>query len=98
MELALKTLKQIGLTENEAQIYIYLTRKGPCSKKQLAKIIGLTDQPLVDSLKSLNDKGFVTPVESTYTMFLAVPLERILDGLEKKKLDEVECLKKVWSK
>lgn len=97
MELAIKTLGKIGLTENEAQIYIYLARRGPCSERQLARAIGLTALQLVDRLQSLKDKGFVTSIESTCNVFSAVPLERILDSLEKSKLEEIKRLKRTKS-
>lgn len=88
----LQTLKKLGLTSNEVEIYLTLLRHGELSVYGLAKKSGLHRQVCYDALERLLEKGFVSYVINNNKKFFK-PLEpsRIQDYLEEKKaeLDDV---------
>jgi sugar-specific transcriptional regulator TrmB len=51
LEQALKTLKAFGLTETEAQIYVYLAKKGSHERKEITDALKLPKKQLSLSLK-----------------------------------------------
>jgi sugar-specific transcriptional regulator TrmB len=93
LELALKTLRKYGFSQTEAQVYFYLSKMGPCTQKELAKATGLDTAQLNRCLLSLQTKGFITYLTATCKVISAVPLEAILENLEKTKLAEAQRLK-----
>ena len=94
MELAIETLRNIGLTQIEAQVYIKLAKNGACSRKELACSMGLNASQLSQSLTGLEKKGFIKYLTLTKTIISAIPLDIVLDYLENKKLTEAQGLKK----
>lgn len=50
-ELMLEILMKLGLTETEAYVYIYITRKGPQKARVIGKVLNLYKQRLYRSLK-----------------------------------------------
>ena len=53
-------LKQLGLTNNEAKIYLALLEVGPCSAGKISNKSGLHRRSVYDSLNILIDKGLVS--------------------------------------
>lgn len=53
-------LKQIGLTNHEAEVYLSLLANGQLSAYELAEKAGLYRQVTYDSLKRLMEKGYVS--------------------------------------
>ena len=91
LEKALKALASLGLSEVDAKLYVYLAKKGPHGKKDLASAQNLTKHKLCLILDSLLTRGIVleVPEHSTY---YAVPFEKVLDELLKTSIKEVEDL------
>ena len=56
-------LKEIGLTDYEAEIYMTLLQYGQISAYKLAKKTGLYKQAVYDALNRLTEKGFVSSVK-----------------------------------
>jgi sugar-specific transcriptional regulator TrmB len=78
-------LKQIGLTEYEAEIYLALLSSGQISAYELAEKAGLYRQVTYDSLKRLIEKGFVSEVtEGKTKLFKAIDPKLILEFLNEK--------------
>lgn len=78
-------LKQIGLTEYEAEIYLALLANGQISAYELAEKAGLYRQVTYDSLKRLMEKGFVSEVtEGKKKLFKAIGPQLILEFLNEK--------------
>ena len=90
LEKALKALKSLGLMETDAQVYVYLAKKGPHGEKDLVNALKTTDQQLCRSLINLQEKGFVTSKTENQTIFTAVPLEKVIDNIVKAKTEEVQ--------
>ena len=88
LEKALKTLMTLGLSLMDAQVYVYLEKKGPHPEKDLADALKTTDQQLYTSLSSLQEKGFITSTIENQLVFSAVPLEKVIDNIVKAKTEE----------
>lgn len=59
-EKVLKTLESLGLAKLDAQVYIFLGKKGPQKGKDIAKALKIPKQHLYIVLKNLQSKGIVT--------------------------------------
>lgn len=80
-----KILKEIGLTEYEADVYLALLSNGQMSAYELAEKAGLYRQVTYDSLKRLAEKGFVSTVtEGKTKLFKATEPKLILEFLNEK--------------
>ena len=78
-------LKEIGLTDQEATIYLSLLVNGQISAYELAEKAGLYRQVTYDSLKRLTEKGFVSTVtEGKTKLFKATNPKLILEFLNEK--------------
>ena len=80
----------LGLTEMDAQVYIYLAKKGLHEEKDLAYALNADDQQLCCSLRNLHEKGFVILKTENQTFFVAVPLEEVIDNIVKTKTEETQ--------
>jgi len=79
-------LQELGLTSNEAEVYLTLLRSASISVNEIAEKSGLHRQVCYDALERLLEKGFVTfLVENNKKYFQALSPDRIVDYLEKKK-------------
>ena len=85
LERVIKALIGLGLTRLDAEVYVYLAKKGPQKVMDLVKALNFSRKKIYDSLKNLKTKGLVT---KDRTMFSALSLEEALDLLieRKKKL------------
>ncbi|MGZ4911228.1 MAG: helix-turn-helix domain-containing protein, partial [Halobacteriota archaeon] len=63
-----------GLSEKEAQTYLYLLKYGPKTPSPLAKSLKTYREDIHRTLKSLVDKGMVRPSLSSPTVYAAVNL------------------------
>ena len=78
-------LKQIGLTDYEAEVFLALLTNGQMSAYELAEKAGLYRQVTYDSLKRLAEKGFVSSVmEGKTKLFKAIDPKLILEFLNEK--------------
>jgi sugar-specific transcriptional regulator TrmB len=92
LELALKALKSLGLKELDAQVYVYLAKKGTHGEKDLANALKLTKQQLYCSLESLKAKGMVSVTIEHPVRFCAISLEKVLDLLMKTMMEQAKAL------
>jgi sugar-specific transcriptional regulator TrmB len=91
-ELAIETLVGLGFKPTDAQIYIFLAKKGPKRGKDLVTSLKLTKQQLYPSLKNLQKRGIVHSTHERPAIFSAVSIERVLDTLIKTKIEETQRL------
>lgn len=87
-----KTLVSLGLTRQDSQVYLYLSKKGLQKGRDLINGLKLTKQQLYHSLKSLQSKGIVNATLESPARFSAVPLEKVLDSFLKAKIEETRRL------
>ena len=93
LELALKVLNSLGLTEMDAQVYVYLAKKGPHEEKDLATALKLTKRQLFFSLENLVAKGMVSSSPERSVKYSAIALEKVLDQYLKTRKEQVKVLK-----
>jgi sugar-specific transcriptional regulator TrmB len=79
LERMLDTLESLGFTLAEAQTYVFLAKKGPCTRKELANVLGLTEHQLRPTLESLRTKGIANATCERNTLFSVVSIEKVLD-------------------
>ncbi len=75
----LKTLASLGFDQIDAQVYVYLAKKGMQKASDVCKALGLTKQQLYPSIKRLQNKGIVTSIIEHPARFSVMPFEKVLD-------------------
>jgi len=88
----LKTLVSLGLSETDAEIYVYLAKNGPETAKDTASSLRLHRQQLYRSLKNLQNKGIVVPSKERPARFSAVVFEKVLALFLKVKIEQQQNL------
>ncbi len=79
----IKILRKFGFSKVDADVYIYLAKKGPRRVIDLSIALKLTDTKLDFVLENLQSKGLVTASFEKSELFSALPFELILDQLVK---------------
>ncbi len=83
-----RVLKEIGLTEKETDIYIFLAKHGVQRSGQIAKGIRTHRAEVYRALKSLQSKGLVQSTLEAPARFITVPFESVIDSFIKTKREE----------
>ena len=79
------TLKEIGLNEKEAIVYIALLKLGKSSTQIISKETGINRISLYDILNYLIEKGFANLIiENKIKHFFAISPKNILNKIKKK--------------
>jgi len=85
----IKALIGLGLTRLDAEVYVYLAKKGPQEVMDLAKALNYVNKKINASLTNLRTKGLVT---KDRTIFSALPFEEALDLLIKMKKEQAQAM------
>ncbi len=85
-----KTLENIGLNSTDAQVYIFLGKRGPQRAKDISAALQMPKNLLYQALKNLQAKGIVNATLERPARFSAEPFEKVLDIFVNAKLDEVK--------
>lgn len=80
----------LGLTQREAEIYVFLAKNGPKKEGDIASQLNTVQQQLNHSLMRLQNKRFVNISVKEEKIFSAVPLRQILENLVKANLEEAD--------
>ena len=91
--MALKALETLGLTGVDAEVYIYLAKKGSHEEKDLANALKLTKSQLRFSLESLLAKGMINTCAEHSVKFSAIELEKVLEQFMRTKKEQTETLR-----
>ena len=92
LERVLKTLEGFGLSRMDAEVYVYLAKKGPKKGRDLANALQVTKQQLYPSLKNLKNKGVVTASLERPALFSAVAFEKVVELLIKIKVEQAKAI------
>jgi sugar-specific transcriptional regulator TrmB len=92
LERIVKILDNFGFSKDDAEVYIYLAKKGPRREIELSKALKLTEQKLNLILKNLQTKGLVTATVEQSELFLALPFEIVLDQLVKSHIKRASAV------
>ena len=89
-----ETLKEFGLTEKEAELYIFLAKHGVLTGGEISKQTK-THRPIVyRTLKSLQKKGVVESTLESPIRFSSVTFENVLEKNIRAKYEEATLLEK----
>ena len=95
-ERVLKAIMSLGLSETDAQVYVFLALNGPHKARELTEKMSLHKEQLYRSLKSLQKSEIVeATVDRHPAFFCAVPFERVLDLLAKIRKEQERALREV---
>lgn len=86
-------LAELGLTLSEAKVYLTLAQIGPSRTGSISKATGIQRQHVYHSLHSLEEKGLIEKQLGKIANFKAVPLDRALGMLVKRKQKQISQLK-----
>ena len=91
-EQVLKTLVNLGFTQIDAKIYIFLAKKGAKKGRDIRRALKITKQQLYPSLRTLQKKGIVSSTIEYPARFSAISFEKVLDLFIKAKIEETQRL------
>ena len=82
-----RVLSELGLSEKEAKVYLYIAKNGPQKAIEISKNLKIHKVEVYRFLKYLENKALVEPALERPTRFTALPFEQTLDSLiaERKK-------------
>ena len=93
LERVIGAFASLGLTERDAQVYVYLAKKGPCEEKDLAEAMNLTKKKLCSTLERLLAKGMIRIIPKYSIQYSAMPPEEVLDMFLEEKKKGAEALR-----
>ncbi|HLN44398.1 MAG TPA: helix-turn-helix domain-containing protein [Candidatus Sulfotelmatobacter sp.] len=93
LERVMRILEEFGLSEQDAEIYVYLAKKGPKQKGDLSLALKLTNRELELSLKNLQSKGIVAIILDQFALFSALAFEKVLDMAIKVNIERASAVK-----
>lgn len=88
----IRILEKFGFSKEDAEVYIYLAKKGPRREIDLSKALKLTAEKIDLILKNLQSKGLVTATVEQSKLFLALPFEIVLDQLVKSQIQQAYAI------
>jgi len=94
MERIRKTLENLGFTQADARVYVYLAKTGPQNSKDLSRALEMTERQTSAVLKSLQGKRAVIRAVEQPVTFAALALEELLDLFVKISVDQAEIIRK----
>ncbi len=96
-ELGEETIKRVlrnsGLTEKEAEVYIFLSQHDIRKGTEIAQLLKKDKAQVFRILRRLQTKGFVEATLEFPSRFTVVPFENILSSLVRAKQEEVAFIK-----
>jgi sugar-specific transcriptional regulator TrmB len=95
MERVVKAIMGLGLSEADAQVYVFLALNGPHKAREITRKMNLYKKQLYCSLKNLKDRDVVKATVDYPAVFSAVPFEVVLDLLAEIKKEQAEALQEV---
>lgn len=81
-----------GLTQIEADIYVFLAKKGTKKGLDIRNALKLTKEQIYTSLKNMKIKGIISSTIEHPARFNALPFEKVLDLFIKTKMEETQRL------
>jgi sugar-specific transcriptional regulator TrmB len=89
-----KILKDFGLTEKEAEMYVFLTKYGALRSGEISRLAKIDKGEVYRILKSLGTKGLIEKTMEAPARFMSTPFERAIDSFIKNKREEVSIVER----
>jgi len=86
----LKILLNIGFTQTDGKIYVYLATEGPRKASEIAETLKLTKQRVYEIMTNLKKTGVVESTNNHPTRFTAIPFAMVLNKFLKAKTFETQ--------
>jgi HTH-type transcriptional regulator, sugar sensing transcriptional regulator len=83
-------LREIGLTANEAKIYINMLGRPLFKAAEIAQVAEVPRPKVYEALSNLLAKGFCFPVSGTVAQYSAIPPEEALPAYQQRQEHELE--------
>jgi sugar-specific transcriptional regulator TrmB len=84
-----KTLNWLGLTERQAKVYLALLQLGSSGAEAISRLSGVHRQEVYRVAARLQELGFVETNLASPTHFTAIPVEKALKAMIKRKTKEL---------
>jgi sugar-specific transcriptional regulator TrmB len=94
LERVLKILEDFGLAKTDAEVYVYLAKKGPKRETDLSSFFKINKEQLYSSLNNLQSKGIVTVTVEKSARFSAVTFEKALELFVKANIEQARAIGK----
>lgn len=91
LERIIKTLEGFRLKRTEAEVYVYLAKKGPLRAEELAAALKLSKQKICLILRKLQNKGIVKSKNAA--LFSAMAIEEVLELYIKVNVEQAQEIK-----
>ncbi|MGD0644871.1 MAG: helix-turn-helix domain-containing protein, partial [Candidatus Bathyarchaeia archaeon] len=89
-----KVLTNSGLTEKEAEVYIFLAKHDAMKVTEIARLLGKDKAQVFHILNKLQAKGFAESTAEFPTHFTVIPFENVLDSIIGARQKEVALIEK----
>jgi sugar-specific transcriptional regulator TrmB len=83
-----KALMDLGLSNTDAEVYIFLATKAPQKAKYIANALKMNDQQLYPCLRKLQNKGVINCASEHPKLFYTVPIEEVLSSFINANLEK----------
>jgi sugar-specific transcriptional regulator TrmB len=87
-----RTLINLGFTEKDTQVYLFLAAKGPKKAKDIAEALNLYNSQLYRILKRLQNNGAVNASSDYPARYSAVIFEKVLELIVEAKREQHKAL------
>jgi sugar-specific transcriptional regulator TrmB len=88
----LRILQGFGVNKTDAEVYVYLAKRGPTRSVDLAVDFGKTQQQISPILRRLNKKGIVKNSRSHQMLFSALAFEELLERYVKLNMEQAKII------
>jgi sugar-specific transcriptional regulator TrmB len=88
----LKVLRDYGLTDAEAEVYIFLAKIGVQKARDISSSLKMNKAQSYRIAKDLEKRGMVEQTLESPSRFTAIPFEKLLDVIVRGKRDEANLL------
>ncbi len=87
-------MKEFGFSKNEAKCYVALLKKSPMTGYEVAKLANITRTMVYDTLKRLERKNAVLPIEGTPKKYAPVNYRDLVANMKEDYTSKLDALEK----
>jgi sugar-specific transcriptional regulator TrmB len=91
-ERVLRILQGFGISKADAEVYVYLAKRGPTRSTDLAVDFGKTQPQIYPILRRLHKRGIVTHSKSRQVLFSALAFEELLERYVKLNMEQARII------
>jgi sugar-specific transcriptional regulator TrmB len=88
----LSILQGFGISKVDAEVYVYLAKRGPTRSGDLAFDFGKTQPQVYPILRRLNKKGVIKQSKNRQMLFSAVGFEELLERYVKLNMEQAKMI------